>query len=64
MLLLMGLIVFITGCSDNHPSKDSGDDQVPLPVQNSGPQTEAERANKAVKDSALHNGMDTLNSGH
>ena len=44
--------VMTTSCGDSDlPSKESGDEQVPTPVPNSGPETEAERATNAVKDS-------------
>ena len=44
--------VLITACGDSDlPSKESGDEQVPTPVPNSGPETEGERATNAVKDS-------------
>jgi hypothetical protein len=48
--LSASLMLFFAACSDN-PPKDSGQDQVPQPVMNSGPETEEARANKAV-DSA------------
>ena len=48
---LLGMVMF-TSCGDSDlPSKESGDEQVPAPVPNSGPETEAERATNAVKDS-------------
>ena len=37
-------------CADN--SENEGSDQVQDPVMNSGPETEADRAKEAVKDSA------------
>jgi len=39
-----------TACSDN--AEKDGDSQVKDPVMNSGPETEADRAKEAVKDSA------------
>jgi hypothetical protein len=40
-------------CDEGNPPKDSGDDQIQeQPVLNSGPETEAERAKDAVKDSS------------
>jgi len=49
--LIANAFLFLAACSDN-PPKDSGQDQVPVPVQNSGPETEAARANTAVQDSS------------
>jgi hypothetical protein len=49
--LSASLFLFFASCSET-PSKNSGDEQVPQPVLNSGPETEASRANKAVQDSA------------
>lgn len=43
-------IMAFAACSDNSDSKSS--DQVDQPVLNSGPETEADRAKEAVKDSA------------
>jgi ABC-type glycerol-3-phosphate transport system substrate-binding protein len=44
-------VLSFAACSDNS-SKKEGSDQVKEPVMNSGPETEAERAKEAVKDSA------------
>lgn len=45
-------MAMVTSCGDSDlPSKESGDEQVPSPVPNSGPETEAERATNAIKDS-------------
>ena len=54
LLCACALSLFLfTSCDDNdQPSKESGDEQVPSPVPNSGPETEAERATHAIKDSA------------
>ena len=54
VLPIIASILAFTACSDNtdHPSKDSGQEQLPQPVQNSGPETEAARANKAVQDTS------------
>ena len=47
-----GLFIILASCGESDlPSKDSGDEQVPTPVTNSGAETEAERATNAVKDS-------------
>lgn len=54
--LVLGLFLVFTSCGEsNNPSKDSGDEQVPTPVPNSGAETEAERATNAVKDSIKDN---------
>ncbi|MBA4166549.1 MAG: hypothetical protein H0X41_03225 [Chitinophagaceae bacterium] len=50
--LSVSICLFFAACSDNQPPKDSGQEQVPGPVQNSGPETEAARANKAVQDTS------------
>ena len=45
-------LIFFTSCGESDlPSKESGDEQVPAPAPNSGPETEAERATHAIKDS-------------
>ena len=44
-------VAVFAACSDN-PPKNSGEEQIPTPVQNSGPETEAARANAAVQDSS------------
>ena len=49
-----------TACSDN--SEKEGDSQVKEPVMNSGPETEAERAKDAVKDSAEAGADSTIHS--
>ena len=50
--LAFGFLIIIASCGESDlPSKDSGDEQVPTPVTNSGAETEAERATNAVKDS-------------
>lgn len=51
MIASISMFSFIVSCSDEPSSKD-GEDQVPVPVQNAGPNTEGERAVEAVKDSA------------
>jgi hypothetical protein len=59
--LMASICLFFASCSGNHPSKDSGQDQVPGPVQNSGPETEAARATHAVQDtSELKDKKDTV----
>ena len=49
ILSIVAILAF-AACSDT--SNTSDDQQVSEPVNNSGPGTEAERANDAVKDSA------------
>jgi hypothetical protein len=51
-ILLTMAVLAISSCSDEEkPSKD-GDEQVPQPVENAGPNTEAQRAVEAtVNDS-------------
>jgi hypothetical protein len=45
-------VLLFTACGDSDlPSKESGDEQVPAPVPNSGFETEGERATNAIKDS-------------
>ena len=61
------VLLLFAACSDrnNNPSKDSGQDQVPTPVLNSGPETEAARATKAVQDSSAKTGKkDTVATSH
>ena len=53
MITSLSLILFMSACTEA-PSKDGGD-QLPQPVQNSGPNLEGERAIEAVKDSADDN---------
>ncbi|HUR10627.1 MAG TPA: hypothetical protein VM012_04625 [Flavitalea sp.] len=49
---MLSLLVF-SSCADNdQPSKESGDEQVPAPVTNSGAETETDRATNAIKDSS------------
>ena len=47
----LSLMLFTSCGGSDLPSKESGDEQVPAPVPNSGPETEGERATNAVKDS-------------
>jgi hypothetical protein len=59
---VLGMAI-ITSCGESDlPSKESGDEQVPTPVPNSGPETEAERATNAIKDSTRRDstGKDSL----
>ena len=55
LTLVASTFLLFAACSDDHPSKDSGQDQIPVPVENSGPETEAARANKAVQDTSTKN---------
>ena len=50
MTLSVATMLAFTACSDN--STKEGDSEVKEPVMNSGPETEADRAKEAVKDSA------------
>lgn len=50
--LAFAIFLVSASCGENNtPDKESGDEQVPAPVTNSGAETEAERATNAVKDS-------------
>jgi hypothetical protein len=49
-LTVITMLAF-AACGDN-TSKEEGDNQMQDPALNSGPETEAERAKDAVKDSA------------
>ena len=54
--IAFGFFLVFAACEDNNePSKESGEEQVPAPVQNSGAETESERATNAVKDSNRDN---------
>ncbi|HUQ64838.1 MAG TPA: hypothetical protein VM101_01700 [Flavitalea sp.] len=57
LTLAVFVMLAFTSCSDS-TSNDKSDTQVKDPVMNSGPQTEGERAQDAVKDSA-HAGSDS-----
>lgn len=51
--LTASFCLLMSACRSNeNPPKDSGQEQIPGPAQNSGPETEAARANKAVNDSS------------
>lgn len=48
------MIVFAMASCGSDETKNTGTEQVPTPVTNSGPQTEAERANEAVEKDTTH----------
>ena len=50
MILSVATMLVFTSCADN--ADKNGEAPVDEPVMNSGPETEAERAKDAVKDSA------------
>lgn len=63
-------IFFFSACGDTS-SKDEGGNQVDDPVMNSGPNTEGERATKAVSDSlnagsdsTVHKDKDAMSTPH
>jgi len=57
------IALLASSCGEEEPSKNSGDDQIQeQPVQNSGTETEADRAKDAVKDSS--NIRDSANNGN
>ncbi|HTE08999.1 MAG TPA: hypothetical protein VK628_09530 [Flavitalea sp.] len=56
------IALLASSCGEGGPSKNSGDDQIEQPVQNSGTETEAARAKDAVKDSS--NTRDSANNAN
>jgi hypothetical protein len=50
----------LAACSDNSQKEDEGSNQVQEPVMNSGPETEADRAKDAVRDSAKADSDSTI----
>lgn len=58
-ILSVATILSFAACSDNSSNNDGGD-QVKQPVMNSGPETEAERAKEAVRDTANANSDSTI----
>lgn len=59
MTLSVITMLAFAACSDN--SGKEGDNEAKDPVMNSGPETEAERAKEAVKDSASAGADSTVN---
>jgi hypothetical protein len=56
--ILLALVVSLAACGNNNDNTtnekhDEGSEQVQGPVLNSGPETERDRANDAVRDTSL-----------
>ena len=50
--IIVGLFACTESTTTTTDEKNKKEEQVPAPVENSGPETEAERATESVKDSA------------
>jgi ABC-type glycerol-3-phosphate transport system substrate-binding protein len=64
-VFLSAVVLALSACSDNksNPSKD-GEEQIPQPVENSGPNTEGQRAVEATVNDSTNPGTkrDTTNN--